>query len=173
MLISTGPFGSKLLARTAASDPCWKRRLRPGWSALRTQRTRSPGVLRWPITSAPAGSRRRNSSCGTPRRRSQPTASRTTRTPWTANHRRDRPPVPGGAGAGGRARASEAPRGLDGAAPRADPRPPGSSAPTGTPFLRLRVGDLRVVYLVDDAHQLVVVLRVARRAESTYRRLQP
>src|SRR5450759_4718170 len=44
MLISTGPSGSKLLARTAASDPCWKRRLRPGWSALRTQRTRSPGV---------------------------------------------------------------------------------------------------------------------------------
>ena len=53
----------------------------------------------------------------------------------------------------------------------ADPRQQGASALTGTPFLRLRVGDLRVVYLVDDAHQLVVVLRVARRAESTYRRL--
>lgn len=56
---------------------------------------------------------------------------------------------------------------------RADPRPPGASALTGTPFPRLRVGGLRVVYLVNDAHQLVVVLRVARRAESTYRRLPP
>src|SRR5450759_824180 len=173
MLISTGPSGSKLLARTAASDPCWKRRLRAGWSALRTRRTRSPGVPRWPITRAPAVSRPRNSSCVTQRRRSQPTASSTTWTPWTANRRRDRPSVPSGAGAGGRARASEAPRGLDGAAARADPRPPGASALTGTPFMRLRVGDLRVVYLVNDAHQLVVVLRVARRAESTYRRLQP
>jgi mRNA interferase RelE/StbE len=53
----------------------------------------------------------------------------------------------------------------------ADPRPPGASALAGTPFLRLRVGDLRAVYLVDDAHRLVVVLRVARRAESTYRRV--
>src|SRR5450756_2054100 len=129
MLISTGPSGSKLLARTAASDPCWKRRLRPGWSALRTRRTRSPGVPRWPNTSERAVSRRRTSSCGTQRRRSQPAASRTTWTRWTANRRRDRPPVPGGAGAGGRARASEAPRGLDGAAARADPGAAGRSAP--------------------------------------------
>lgn len=55
----------------------------------------------------------------------------------------------------------------------ADPRPLGASALTGTPFLRLRVGDLRVVYLVDDERRLVVALRVARRAESTYRRLSP
>lgn len=53
----------------------------------------------------------------------------------------------------------------------ADPRPGGASALAGTPFLRLRVGDLRVVYLVDDARQLVIVPRVARRAESTYRRI--
>jgi len=52
-----------------------------------------------------------------------------------------------------------------------DPRPQGASALTGTPFLRLRVGELRVIYLVDDARRLVVVLRVARRAESTYRRI--
>jgi mRNA-degrading endonuclease RelE of RelBE toxin-antitoxin system len=38
-------------------------------------------------------------------------------------------------------------------------------------FWRLRVGDLRVVYLVDDASRLVVVLKVARRSESTYRRV--
>jgi mRNA-degrading endonuclease RelE of RelBE toxin-antitoxin system len=37
--------------------------------------------------------------------------------------------------------------------------------------LGLRVGDLRLVYLIDDAQALVVVLRVARRSESTYRNL--
>ena len=41
----------------------------------------------------------------------------------------------------------------------------------GTDFLRLRVGQLRVIYVVDDDAHLVVVLRVARRAESTYRRI--
>ena len=41
----------------------------------------------------------------------------------------------------------------------------------GTDFWRLRVGDLRVIYLVDDGANLVVVLRVARRSESTYRRV--
>ncbi len=39
----------------------------------------------------------------------------------------------------------------------------------GTAFWRVRVGDLRLVYLVLDA-ETVVVLRVARRAESTYRK---
>ena len=53
----------------------------------------------------------------------------------------------------------------------ADPRPPGASALTGTPFLRLRVGELRVIYLVEDGRARVLVLRVARRADSTYRRL--
>lgn len=38
---------------------------------------------------------------------------------------------------------------------------------------RLRVGDLRVIYLVDGAADLVIVLKVARRAESTYRRVHP
>jgi mRNA-degrading endonuclease RelE of RelBE toxin-antitoxin system len=31
------------------------------------------------------------------------------------------------------------------------------------------VGDLRIIYLVEDASKLVVVLKVARRSESTYR----
>jgi mRNA interferase RelE/StbE len=53
----------------------------------------------------------------------------------------------------------------------ADPRPLGASALTGTPFLRLRVGELRVIYLVEDGRARVVLLRVARRAESTYRRI--
>ena len=55
----------------------------------------------------------------------------------------------------------------------ADPRPQGASALTGTPFLRLRVGELRVIYLVEDGRARVLVLRVARRADSTYRRLPP
>jgi mRNA interferase RelE/StbE len=38
-------------------------------------------------------------------------------------------------------------------------------------FWRLRVGDVRVIYAIDDDARVVVVLRVARRAESTYRRV--
>lgn len=53
-----------------------------------------------------------------------------------------------------------------------DPRPPGVAKVAGTAYWRLRVGDLRIVYLVDDDARLVVVLRVARRAESTYRRVR-
>lgn len=52
-----------------------------------------------------------------------------------------------------------------------DPRPSNSTVLVGTPYRRLRVGDLRVVYVVNDTEALVVVLRVARRSESTYRRL--
>lgn len=51
-----------------------------------------------------------------------------------------------------------------------EPRPPGALKLAGTDFWRLRVGDLRVIYLVDDAASMVVVLKVARRSESTYRR---
>lgn len=52
-----------------------------------------------------------------------------------------------------------------------EPRPPGAMKLAGTDFWRLRVGDLRVIYLVDDAARLVIVLKVARRSESTYRRI--
>lgn len=52
-----------------------------------------------------------------------------------------------------------------------DPRPQGVVKISGTEFWRLRVGDLRVVYLLDEAEGTVVVLRVARRSESTYRGL--
>jgi len=52
-----------------------------------------------------------------------------------------------------------------------EPRPPGVAKLAGTHFWRLRVGELRIVYLVDDAARLVVVLKVARRSESTYRHL--
>ena len=54
-----------------------------------------------------------------------------------------------------------------------EPRPPGAVRLAATDFWRLRVGDLRVVYGIDDAANLVVVLRVARRSESTYRRVDP
>jgi mRNA interferase RelE/StbE len=53
-----------------------------------------------------------------------------------------------------------------------EPRPPGATKLVGTDFWRLRAGDLRVIYSIDDAARLIVVLRVARRAESTYRRLE-
>jgi mRNA interferase RelE/StbE len=52
-----------------------------------------------------------------------------------------------------------------------EPSPSGTSPVTGSPFLRIRVGDLRVIYLVDDAERRELVVRIARRAESTYRRL--
>jgi mRNA interferase RelE/StbE len=52
-----------------------------------------------------------------------------------------------------------------------DPRPPGSQHVAGTRYLRLRSGDLRVVYFVLDEERLVIVVRVVRRSESTYRRL--
>ena len=52
-----------------------------------------------------------------------------------------------------------------------EPRPVGVAKLAGTDFWRLRVGDLRIVYLIEDAAGLVVILRVARRSESTYRRV--
>ena len=53
-----------------------------------------------------------------------------------------------------------------------EPRPHGVVKVAGTDFWRLRIGDLRIVYLIDEAAALVVVLRVARRSESSYRRLE-
>ena len=57
----------------------------------------------------------------------------------------------------------------------ADSRPPGAGPLAGTSFWRVRVGDLRVIYAILDEARLdearvFVVLRVARRNESTYRR---
>ncbi len=54
-----------------------------------------------------------------------------------------------------------------------EPHPPGVVKLVGTDLWRLRVGDLRIVYLVDDADDLIIILRVARRSESTYRRVEP
>ncbi len=53
-----------------------------------------------------------------------------------------------------------------------DPRPRAARPLAGGAFQRLRVGNLRVVYAIDDAARTVVILRVARRNESTYRRVR-
>ena len=50
-----------------------------------------------------------------------------------------------------------------------DPTPIGATKLADTDFWRLRVGDLRIVYAHDG--ETVVVLKVARRSESTYRRI--
>jgi len=51
-----------------------------------------------------------------------------------------------------------------------EPRPPGTVMLEGAELWRIRIGDLRVVYAIDDGELLVIILRVARRSESTYRR---
>ena len=52
-----------------------------------------------------------------------------------------------------------------------DPRPPGARALTGhLPYLRVRSGDYRVLYLVDDRARLVTVAVIGRRRE-VYRTL--
>ena len=54
-----------------------------------------------------------------------------------------------------------------------NPRPTGckpvKAAEEGT--YRVRVGDYRVVYVVLDGEQVIIVARVAKRSESTYRGL--
>ena len=55
-----------------------------------------------------------------------------------------------------------------------DPRPRGcqpvkATADPGT--YRLRVGDYRIIYVVLDGDQMIIVARVARRREDTYRGL--
>jgi mRNA interferase RelE/StbE len=52
-----------------------------------------------------------------------------------------------------------------------EPRPTGAIRLTGTDWWRVRVGELRVVFQIDDELRRVVVLRVARRNEATYRRI--
>jgi mRNA interferase RelE/StbE len=52
-----------------------------------------------------------------------------------------------------------------------EPRPTGVSKIADADFWRLRVGDLRVIYMVEDDDRLVIVLKIARRSESTYRRV--
>ncbi|MGH3496335.1 MAG: type II toxin-antitoxin system RelE family toxin [Nocardioidaceae bacterium] len=46
-----------------------------------------------------------------------------------------------------------------------DPRPPGARALQGRPGLRVRVGDYRLIYTVEDDVLLVVVLRLGHRRD--------
>jgi mRNA interferase RelE/StbE len=52
-----------------------------------------------------------------------------------------------------------------------DPRPPGAEALQGhSPWLRVRAGDYRIIYAVDDQAHIVTVAAVGHRRE-IYRRL--
>jgi mRNA interferase RelE/StbE len=46
-----------------------------------------------------------------------------------------------------------------------DPRPPGARTLQGRPGLRVRVGDYRIIYTVEDDVLLIVVVTVGHRRE--------
>lgn len=50
-----------------------------------------------------------------------------------------------------------------------DPRPPGARALRGRPGLRVRVGDYRIIYTIEDDVLLVVVVTLGHRSD-VYRR---
>lgn len=50
-----------------------------------------------------------------------------------------------------------------------EPRPIGAPQLKGSHFHRLRVGDWRAIYEIQDTERLIVVARVLRRSEKTYR----
>jgi len=52
-----------------------------------------------------------------------------------------------------------------------EPRLPGVKKLAESGLWRIRARNYRVVYAIDDKEGLVVVVRVARRTEDTYRRL--
>jgi mRNA interferase RelE/StbE len=50
-----------------------------------------------------------------------------------------------------------------------EPRPPRVKKLAASGLWRIRVGRYRVVYHIDDKERLVIVVRVARRTEDTYK----
>ena len=46
-----------------------------------------------------------------------------------------------------------------------DPRPPGAKALRGRPGLRVRIGDYRIIYSVDDDVLIVAVITLVRRRD--------
>jgi mRNA interferase RelE/StbE len=46
------------------------------------------------------------------------------------------------------------------------PRPSGARRLQGSPFWRLRVGDYRIIYTINDADQLVTIARVRHRRDA-------
>lgn len=47
----------------------------------------------------------------------------------------------------------------------ADPRPPGATALKGRPGLRVRVGNFRIIYTIEDDKLLIVVVKPGHRRE--------
>ena len=52
-----------------------------------------------------------------------------------------------------------------------NPRPPRVKKLADSGLWRIRVGQYRIVYAVDDATRVVTIVRVARRREDTYKGL--
>ena len=52
-----------------------------------------------------------------------------------------------------------------------NPRPPRVKKLADSGLWRIRVGQYRIVYAIDDEAQLVTIVRVARRKEDTYKGL--
>lgn len=50
-----------------------------------------------------------------------------------------------------------------------DPRPPGTPRLAGRDDDRIRIGDYRIVYAIDDRERVVIIARIAHRRE-VYRR---
>jgi mRNA interferase RelE/StbE len=50
-----------------------------------------------------------------------------------------------------------------------DPRPPGCRKLRGSEGWRIRVGDWRIIYHIDDEDHIVTIVAVRRRREDTYR----
>ena len=46
-----------------------------------------------------------------------------------------------------------------------NPRPPGAAKLAGRGDFRIRVGDYRIVYAVDDAEDVVLIARIAHRRD--------
>lgn len=46
-----------------------------------------------------------------------------------------------------------------------DPRPPGARALQGRPGLRVRIGNYRIIYTIDDDVLLIVVVRLGHRRD--------
>ena len=52
-----------------------------------------------------------------------------------------------------------------------EPRPPRVKKLAESGLWRIRAGQHRVIYYIDDEERLVIVVRVARRTEDTYKKL--
>jgi len=50
-----------------------------------------------------------------------------------------------------------------------NPHPPGTRKLFDSGLWRIRRGSLRVIYAIDDDHKKVVIVRITRRAEDTYK----